>query len=318
MQQLAAAAVELRASTTSHIGGSGGAGIGYGAPAAVGAALANKKHGRLSVNIQNDGDFMYAPGVLWTAAHHQIPLLTIDAQQPRLPPGGHAHAAHGQPAQARHRRARTSARRSTIRTSTTRSSRRAWACTREGPITNPERSRAGDHARARGRQARRAGARSTSSRSRANRPRQILPEGGTALHRPDASASDPARALVLASGFSRSSGWHEASKPPLPSSSDCCRWRPRHRRRRRRRATRTPGRSCTPATAVTSATASRDKARPPPARGSHHGPCPTRPSPATSGGRRARCRCTRRRCCLTPTSGTSTPPAGTAGAEAGG
>jgi thiamine pyrophosphate-dependent acetolactate synthase large subunit-like protein len=60
-----------------YLGDSGGAGIGYGAPAAVGAALANKKHGRLSVNIQGDGDMMYAPGVLWTAAHHQIPLLTV-------------------------------------------------------------------------------------------------------------------------------------------------------------------------------------------------------------------------------------------------
>jgi thiamine pyrophosphate-dependent acetolactate synthase large subunit-like protein len=60
-----------------YIGGSGGAGVGYGAPASVGAALANKKHGRLSINIQNDGDLMYAPGVMWTAAHHQIPLLSV-------------------------------------------------------------------------------------------------------------------------------------------------------------------------------------------------------------------------------------------------
>jgi len=59
------------------IGSSGGYGIGYGAPAAVGAALANRKHGRLSVNIQCDGDLMYAPGVLWTAAHHRIPLLSV-------------------------------------------------------------------------------------------------------------------------------------------------------------------------------------------------------------------------------------------------
>jgi len=59
------------------IGGSGGAGIGYGAPASAGAALANKKHGRLSVSIQTDGDLMYAPGVLWTAAHHRIPLLSV-------------------------------------------------------------------------------------------------------------------------------------------------------------------------------------------------------------------------------------------------
>ena len=60
-----------------RIGGSGGGGVGYGAPASIGAALANKKHGRLSISVQNDGDLMYAPGVLWTAAHHQIPLLTV-------------------------------------------------------------------------------------------------------------------------------------------------------------------------------------------------------------------------------------------------
>ena len=60
-----------------YIGSSGGFGVGYGAPAAVGAALANKKHGRLTVNIQNDGDLMYAPGILWTSAHHHIPLLNV-------------------------------------------------------------------------------------------------------------------------------------------------------------------------------------------------------------------------------------------------
>jgi thiamine pyrophosphate-dependent acetolactate synthase large subunit-like protein len=60
-----------------YIGNSGGFGVGYGAPAALGAALANKKHGRLTVTIQNDGDLMYAPGVLWTSAHHRIPLLSV-------------------------------------------------------------------------------------------------------------------------------------------------------------------------------------------------------------------------------------------------
>jgi thiamine pyrophosphate-dependent acetolactate synthase large subunit-like protein len=60
-----------------YIGGQGAGGMGYGAPAAVGAALANRKHGRLSVSIQTDGDLNYAPGVLWTAAHHRVPLLTI-------------------------------------------------------------------------------------------------------------------------------------------------------------------------------------------------------------------------------------------------
>ena len=60
-----------------YIGGAGGAGVGYGAPAATGAALANRKHGRFSVNFQNDGDLMYAPGILWTSAHHRIPLLSV-------------------------------------------------------------------------------------------------------------------------------------------------------------------------------------------------------------------------------------------------
>jgi len=60
-----------------HFGDSGGAGVGYGAPAAVGAALSNRKRGRLSLTIQGDGDFMYAPGVWWTAAHHKIPLLAV-------------------------------------------------------------------------------------------------------------------------------------------------------------------------------------------------------------------------------------------------
>ena len=60
-----------------YIGSSGGFGVGYGAPASLGAALANKKHGRLTVTIQNDGDLMYAPGVLWTSAHHHIPLLSV-------------------------------------------------------------------------------------------------------------------------------------------------------------------------------------------------------------------------------------------------
>ncbi len=60
-----------------YIGGSGGAGIGYGAPAAVGAALAHRAEGRLAINVQRDGDMLYVPGAFWTAAHHRIPLLTV-------------------------------------------------------------------------------------------------------------------------------------------------------------------------------------------------------------------------------------------------
>ncbi len=60
-----------------YIGGQGGGGVGYMAPAGVGAALANRKHGRLSVCIGGDGDLMMGPGILWTAAHERIPLLFI-------------------------------------------------------------------------------------------------------------------------------------------------------------------------------------------------------------------------------------------------
>jgi acetolactate synthase I/II/III large subunit len=59
------------------LGGSGAQGVGYCAPASVGAALANKSKGRFTVTFQPDGDLMYSPGVLWTAAYHKIPLLFV-------------------------------------------------------------------------------------------------------------------------------------------------------------------------------------------------------------------------------------------------
>ena len=64
-------------SNTSTSATQGGGGIGYNAPASIGAALANKKHGRFSVSIQDDGDLLFAPAVLWTAAHHRIPILSV-------------------------------------------------------------------------------------------------------------------------------------------------------------------------------------------------------------------------------------------------
>jgi acetolactate synthase-1/2/3 large subunit len=59
------------------LGGTAGAGVGGSLPIAVGAALANKDKGILTCTIQPDGDLMYAPGALWTAAHHKIPLLLV-------------------------------------------------------------------------------------------------------------------------------------------------------------------------------------------------------------------------------------------------
>jgi acetolactate synthase I/II/III large subunit len=58
-------------------GVAGGAGVGYTLPASLGAALANKRHGRLTLAFGGDGDFMFVPSTLWTAAHHRIPMLYI-------------------------------------------------------------------------------------------------------------------------------------------------------------------------------------------------------------------------------------------------
>ena len=58
-------------------GGSGGAGLGYGLGASLGVALALRDSGKVCVNLQPDGDFLYVTSGLYTAAHHQIPLLTV-------------------------------------------------------------------------------------------------------------------------------------------------------------------------------------------------------------------------------------------------
>lgn len=58
-----------------YMGRYSGGGLGYGMGSSLGATLANP--GRLCVNLQGDGDFLFTPTALWTAAHHEIPLLTI-------------------------------------------------------------------------------------------------------------------------------------------------------------------------------------------------------------------------------------------------
>lgn len=60
-----------------YLGTSGGAGLGYGMGAALGGALAYRDSGKLCVNLQADGDLLYTPSALWTAAHHRLPLLVI-------------------------------------------------------------------------------------------------------------------------------------------------------------------------------------------------------------------------------------------------
>jgi thiamine pyrophosphate-dependent acetolactate synthase large subunit-like protein len=58
-------------------GGSGGAGLGYGLPAALGVTLAHRGSGKVCVNLQADGDLLYVVSGLYTAAHHRLPLLTV-------------------------------------------------------------------------------------------------------------------------------------------------------------------------------------------------------------------------------------------------
>lgn len=61
------------------IGSFGGGGMGYHAPAAVGAALANRDTGRITIGMSGDGSFNTAPGCMWTAAQHKLPLLMMVA-----------------------------------------------------------------------------------------------------------------------------------------------------------------------------------------------------------------------------------------------
>jgi len=60
-----------------HLGNSGGYGLGYALPAAVGAALGNKALGRITVAVVGDGDLLYTPSALWSAANLKLPLLIV-------------------------------------------------------------------------------------------------------------------------------------------------------------------------------------------------------------------------------------------------
>jgi acetolactate synthase I/II/III large subunit len=119
------------------IAGGGAGGMGYGAPGSVGAALANRKYGRLSVAIQNDGDLMYAPGSLWTAAHHRIPLLSVMHNNRAY----HQEVMHIQRMANRHQRGITSAGIGTTITDPNidyATMARSMGVHGEGPITDPK------------------------------------------------------------------------------------------------------------------------------------------------------------------------------------
>src|SRR5262249_35456650 len=58
-------------------GGSGGAGLGYGLPAALRGPLAHPRRGQGCVNPQAHRDLLYVVSALYPAAHHRLPLLTV-------------------------------------------------------------------------------------------------------------------------------------------------------------------------------------------------------------------------------------------------
>jgi thiamine pyrophosphate-dependent acetolactate synthase large subunit-like protein len=62
-----------------YLGYDGGGGVGSGPGMTVGAALALAGSGRVVVGIMGDGEFLGASSALWTAAHYDLPLLIVVA-----------------------------------------------------------------------------------------------------------------------------------------------------------------------------------------------------------------------------------------------
>jgi thiamine pyrophosphate-dependent acetolactate synthase large subunit-like protein len=61
------------------LGGDGGEGVGSGPGMTVGAALALRASDRLAVSVLGDGDYLMGAQALWTAAHYELPLLIVVA-----------------------------------------------------------------------------------------------------------------------------------------------------------------------------------------------------------------------------------------------
>jgi thiamine pyrophosphate-dependent acetolactate synthase large subunit-like protein len=61
------------------LGGDGGEGVGSGPGMTVGAALALRDADRLALSVLGDGDFLMGANALWTAAHYELPLLIVVA-----------------------------------------------------------------------------------------------------------------------------------------------------------------------------------------------------------------------------------------------
>jgi acetolactate synthase-1/2/3 large subunit len=60
-----------------YLGHSGGGGMGYGPGALLGGGLAARDRGDFAVGIVGDGDLLFAPGALWSAVHHRVPMLVV-------------------------------------------------------------------------------------------------------------------------------------------------------------------------------------------------------------------------------------------------
>lgn len=59
-----------------YTGWGAGGGLGYGVSGALGTALAQPR-GTITVDVQADGDMLYLPAALWTAAHKSLPVLVV-------------------------------------------------------------------------------------------------------------------------------------------------------------------------------------------------------------------------------------------------
>jgi thiamine pyrophosphate-dependent acetolactate synthase large subunit-like protein len=58
------------------LGWAAGGGLGYGVGGAIGSALANGPD-VVSVDLQADGELLYLPSALWTAANLKLPVLVV-------------------------------------------------------------------------------------------------------------------------------------------------------------------------------------------------------------------------------------------------
>src|SRR4029453_6025009 len=63
----------------SFMGSDGGGAVGTGPGHTIGAALALKDAGRLTIGVIGDGDYLMGVNALWTAAHFEIPVMIVVA-----------------------------------------------------------------------------------------------------------------------------------------------------------------------------------------------------------------------------------------------